>query len=108
MAVAGIGVSGFAALCIFSLLLRNVVGFVYLDSTGERIKLAYVSFLGARLEAEHLVKDVIPADELPPSRYKLYYPLSLRTSKEKYAIFHKGGSMEDIEKFGAIFGYDLV
>lgn len=84
------------------------MGFIYLNNTEERIKIAYVGFLGQRKEAEHLVKDVISADDLPPSKYKFYYPLSFRNSRAKYTIFYKRKSMEDIEKFAQIFGYDLI
>ncbi|XP_059610212.1 uncharacterized protein LOC132257365 [Phlebotomus argentipes] len=103
-----IGVTGFLALSIYSLLLKNLVGFIYLDSTEQKIKLAYVGFLGQRKEVEYLVKDVIRADDLPPTKIKFFYPLAFHGSKEKYIVFYKGGAFEDIEKFGSIFGYDLV
>ncbi|XP_055698592.1 uncharacterized protein LOC129799025 [Phlebotomus papatasi] len=107
-AVTTIGVTGFLSLTAFSLLLRNVVGFIYLDSTGKRIKLAYVGFLGERKEAILSADDVVRADDLPPLKYKFFYPLSFRNSKDKFVVFYRGGSLQDQDKFGMIFGYDLL
>ncbi|GAB0095118.1 Transmembrane protein 186 [Sergentomyia squamirostris] len=103
-----LGVTGFLSLTLFSALAKNVVGFIYLNTAEDRLKLAYVGFLGERREAEYPVKDVIGADELPPSKYKYYYPLAFRNTKTKFMVFHKGGSIENSEKFSSIFGEDLV
>ncbi|XP_037952187.1 transmembrane protein 186 [Teleopsis dalmanni] len=45
-----IGASGLITLTLFSLVIRNLIGFIYINSEEQKIKFAYLDFWGKRKE----------------------------------------------------------
>lgn len=104
--IAIVGLSSWCTLAICSFFIRNLIGIIYINDTGDKLKLAYVDYWGKRQDAFIDLDDLIPESEkAKPSKFDFYQTLCLYSdSKIKYKLLQRFGSIEDLQTFVAIFG----
>ncbi|KAH8418563.1 hypothetical protein KR222_002217, partial [Zaprionus bogoriensis] len=103
---AAIGVTGLMTLTLSSVVLTNVIGFIYVNEQQDQVKIAYVDFWGRRKETLVDIEDLLPDWELKRSRrFGIYQPICLRNgSKERYKLLQRFGIVEDPLLFEGLFG----
>lgn len=101
-----IGVSGLMTLTLFSLLVRNVVGFIYVNDELNKVKLAYVDFWGKRTDAIVDIDDLnVDWAKLRPTAFNLYQKIRLYSDKTKaFKLMLNYGVIVEPETFAGIFG----
>lgn len=104
--IATVGLSTWCTLAITSLFIKNLIGIIYVNDKGDKIKLAYVDYWGKRQDVCIDLDDIIPESEkAKPSKFDFYQSLCLYSDdKTKYKLLQRFGSIEDPETFVAIFG----
>nr|XP_014101817.2 transmembrane protein 186 [Bactrocera oleae] len=104
--VGAIGVTGLATLTIFSLLVRNVVGFIYINDELNKVKLAYVNFWGKRMDAIIDINDLdVEWAKVRPTAFNLYQKIRLYSDKTKsFKLMLNYGVIVEPETFSGIFG----
>ncbi|TMW53634.1 hypothetical protein DOY81_001271, partial [Sarcophaga bullata] len=99
--IAIVGLSSWCTLAICSFFVRNLVGIIYINDTGDKLKLAYVDYWGKRQDACIDLNDLIPESEkAKPSKFDFYQTLCLYSdNKIKYKLLQRFGSIEDHRRF---------
>lgn len=104
--VGAIGVSGLMTLSIFSLLVRNVVGFIYINDDRNKVKVAYVDFWGKRADAIIDIDDLdIDWAKAHPTAFNLYQKIRLYSDETKsFKLMTNYAVIVEPETFTGIFG----
>uniref|UniRef100_A0A034WKV8 Transmembrane protein 186 n=1 Tax=Bactrocera dorsalis TaxID=27457 RepID=A0A034WKV8_BACDO len=104
--VGAIGVSGLVTLTLFSLLIRNVVGFIYINDELNKVKVAYVDFWGKRTDAIIDINDLdVEWAKARPTAFNLYQKIRLYSDDTKsFKLLLNYGVIVEPETFCGIFG----
>lgn len=95
------------ALCGFSALTMNSVGFVYIDSLKElnQVRISHIDFWGRRKNTELPASDVVPTGD--QRRLPLDLWVNVKTTldnKQSFKLFHRHGLIQQPQIFTWIFG----
>lgn len=101
--VAAVGVSGLATLCIGSLACRNVVGLLYVNDGGTKLKISCPDFWGNRKDKEIEINDMIPSSNLTKFKYN---PAKIITTgnSENYRLLESFGEIIEPDFYFSLFG----
>ncbi|XP_070497148.1 transmembrane protein 186 [Chironomus tepperi] len=100
------GTSLVLTLGFISYLLKNSVGFMYVNKKNkDLVRIAYLNFWGSRRDSEFKIDDVVPFSDLPNSiAGKFYTKLKFNNGHEDLKLLSKEVEILDYDKFSSIFG----
>lgn len=100
------GVTGTLALCAFSAITNNSVGFVYADSLEDptQVRISHIDFWGKRKNTDILVNDIIPTGDQKRLPLDLWVNVRTADSKHSFKLFHRHGFIQHPHIFTWIFG----
>ncbi|XP_036334564.1 transmembrane protein 186 [Rhagoletis pomonella] len=101
-----IGASGLLTLSLCSLVVRNVVGFMYINEERDKVKVAYVNYWGKRCEAVVDINDLdVDWTKVRPTVFNLYQKIRLYSNKnQSFKLLMNYGVVVEPEIFTEIFG----
>ncbi|KAL5278818.1 TMEM186 family protein [Megaselia abdita] len=103
--VAALAGTGLATLCIGTLIFRNVVGILYINEDGTRLKVSYPDFWGRRKDDEVVIDEMIPPSNL--NKLKWNPALTITTGKSSnYKLLGSFGQILEPDTYFSIFGRD--
>ncbi|CAD7011333.1 unnamed protein product [Ceratitis capitata] len=104
--VGSIGVSGLVTLSLFSLLIRNLIGFIYINNELDKVKVAYVDFWGKRCESIIDINDLdVDWSKARPTAFNIYQKIRLYSDKNQmYKLMLNYGVIVEPQTFTGIFG----
>lgn len=98
------GVTGCMTLFGVGYLCKDLVGFVYINEKGDKIKVAYADMWGKRQDVEMLVNDVVPFTDIPFSiTDRFFMKLKTYSSNENLKLNITMATIIDINKFNSVF-----
>lgn len=106
MLVAIVGVTSCLTLALSSLVFKNLVGFIYVNESNDKLKIAFINYWGEREDRIINVNDLIPNWEQKKPHKLVFYQLILLHSdpKVKYKLLHRHGAIENPYAFATLFG----
>ncbi|KFV66083.1 Transmembrane protein 186, partial [Dryobates pubescens] len=100
----GIALFAGAMLYAMSYFLRRIIGFIYLNETGQTVKVAHLTFWGRRSDLYCPKETVVPLDEVGDSKEELLLQFKRYNSRDILYFTIKYGQIVDRQKFTQIFG----
>ncbi|KAL7043646.1 hypothetical protein ACKWTF_001607 [Chironomus riparius] len=99
------GTSLVLTLSFISYLLKNSVGFIYVNKKdSELVRIAYLNFWGVRRDSEIKIKDIVPFSDLPNSIASKFYTNLKFNGHEDLKMLSKEVEILDYDNFSRIFG----
>ncbi|KAL9919214.1 transmembrane protein 186 [Glossina fuscipes fuscipes] len=106
MLVAIVGVTSCLTLALSSLAFENLVGFIYVNESNDKVKLAFINYWGERDDRIINMNDLILSwEQKKPIKLGFYQLILLHSDpKVKYKLLHRHGAIENSQAFAALFG----
>ncbi|XP_053963196.1 transmembrane protein 186 [Anastrepha ludens] len=106
LVISAIGVSGLLTLSLCSLVVRNVIGFIYINEERDKVKFAYVDFWGKRCETVIDIADLdVDWTKVRPTVFNIYQKIRLYGNKaQSFKLLSNYGVIVEPDIFTAIFG----
>lgn len=95
------GMTGMLSLCIASYFTKNFVGFAYVNSEENLIRLGHIDFWGRRKNVVIPIEDIV---NLPKIFLDMWMPIQKQNDKETYKLLHRHGDILDSKTFTYVFG----
>lgn len=102
--VASLAGTGLISLCLGSIVCRNIVGFVYVNEKGTKLKVSYPDFWGKRIDQEVVIADMIAPSNLSSSNWSPVVPITTVGKSTKYRLLGSFGEVVAPETYFSIFG----
>lgn len=102
--VAALAGTGLCTLCIGSYFGRNVVGILYVNEKGTKLKVSCPDFWGRRRDHEIVIHDMILPANL--TRFKWNPAQTITTGKTNYRLLANFGVILEPDTYFSIFGQD--
>ncbi|XP_054247244.1 transmembrane protein 186 [Indicator indicator] len=100
----GIALFAGAMLYTMSYFLRRIIGFIYLNESGQTVRVAHLTFWGRRNDVYCPKETVVPLDEVGDSKGELLLQFKRYNSRDILYFTIKYGQIVDRQKFTQIFG----
>ncbi|XP_026725302.1 transmembrane protein 186 [Trichoplusia ni] len=102
LSAAYIGITGSAVLSVTTLPFRNTIGYLYISSDNQKVKISSMNFWGKRQDKIIATEDWIPLLEMPPKATDAVFLQPKLTDGTKYKLFVKFGNVINPSKMGQV------
>ncbi|KAK2726580.1 hypothetical protein QYM36_007432 [Artemia franciscana] len=99
-----ISVIALGMLGVMGELCRKLIGFMYIDKSGENLRVAHLTFFGNRRDIIIPVNDVVLVEELPDELTDIYIRMRTYSNKYNFLFTLRFGEVLDVESFKKVFG----
>lgn len=101
--VATLAGTGLITLCLGSIICKNIVGILYVNDEGTKLKVSYPDFWGKRRDEEVAIDEMIAPSNLSTSNWNPVVPITTGKST-KYRLLGSFGQIVEPETYFSIFG----
>lgn len=96
------GLTGTAVLSLTTLPFRNVIGYLYIRTDNQKVKISSVDFWGKRKDRIVPVNDWFPLHDMAPKVTDALYLTPQLADGTKYKLFVKFGAVLNPKKIGQV------
>lgn len=96
------GITGSAVLSLTTLPFRNTIGYLYISSDNQKVKISSMNFWGKRQDKIIATEDWIPLLEMPPKATDAVFLQPKLSDGTKYKLFVKFGNVINPSKMGQV------
>lgn len=104
--VASLAGTGLVTLCVGSILCKNVVGILYINEDGSKLKVSCPDFWGKRKDAEIVINDMVPPSNLTKFKWNPTLTITTGDKSGSYKLLGSFGEIVEPDTYFSIFGHD--